>query len=148
MVEQQVTSPKDPGKSLLQRLSRKTNFRSRSVNQQKSRDPQLLGEALDEFVDQVGWQNQKSLAQLHTKFPEVVGEETAAHLVIERFENGELILRADSTSWATQLKYLTPVLLEKLQAAAPDLGISNVKVLPPAGRKTPGGWRIREGKRR
>jgi predicted nucleic acid-binding Zn ribbon protein len=143
-----MSDRKDPGKSLLQRLSRKTNFRVKTTNQNKSRDPQLLGEALEEFVDQVGWQDQKSLAQLHTNFSEVVGSEIATHLEIERFDNGELILRADSTSWATQLKYLAPVLLEKLQEAAPELKISAVKVLPPAVKRSTGAWRIREGKRR
>ncbi len=143
-----MADQKDPGKSLLNRLSRKTNFRTRSNTAGKSRDPQLIGDALDEFVDNVGWQQPKALANLHTKFNDVVGAETAAHLVIERFENGELLLRADSTSWATQLKYLTPVLLEKLQTAAPELTIKSVKVLPPSPRKTPGAWRIREGKRR
>jgi len=143
-----VADQKDPGKSLLNRLSRKTNFRSRGNTSAKSRDPQLIGDALTEFVDNVGWQQPKALANLHSQFEHVVGAETAAHLVIERFENKELILRADSTSWATQLKYLTPVLLEKLQAAAPELSIKSVKVLPPAARKTPGAWRIREGRRR
>ena len=143
-----MSNQKDPGKSLLNRLTRKTNFRARSTGNSKSRDPQLISEALEEFVDNVGWQQPKALANLHRKFHEVVGDETAAHLVIERFEDGELILRADSTSWATQLKYLTPVLLEKLQLAAPELMIKSVKVLPPAARKTPGAWRIREGKRR
>ena len=143
-----MADQKDPGKSLLNRLSRKTNFRTRSNTAGKSRDPKLIGDALNEFVDNVGWQQPKALANLHTKFESVVGAETAAHLVIERFENGELILRADSTSWATQLKYLAPVLLEKLQTAAPELSIQSVKVLSPTPRKTPGGWRIREGKRR
>jgi predicted nucleic acid-binding Zn ribbon protein len=143
-----VTNPKDPGKSLLQRLSRKTNFRTKTNSTSKSRDPKLIGDALEEFVDQVGWQQPKALANLHAQFITVVGDETAAHLEIEKFDNGELILRADSTSWATQLKYLTPVLLEKLQAAAPELGIRSVKVLPPAARKSTGAWRVREGKRR
>lgn len=143
-----MSDKKDPGKSLLSRLSRKTNFRTRGNTSAKSRDPQLISDALTEFVDNVGWQQPKALANLHAKFADVVGEETAAHLSIEKFDNGELILRADSTSWATQLKYLTPVLLEKLQAASPELSIKSVKVLPPQVRKTPGAWRVREGKRR
>lgn len=143
-----MNNQNDPGKSLLNRLSRKTNFRAKTATAKKSRDPQLIADALDEFVDSVGWQQPKALANLHARFTSVVGEETAAHVVIERFEAGELILRADSTSWATQLKYLTPVLLEKLQTAAPDLQIQSVKVLPPTVRKTPGAWRVREGKRR
>lgn len=143
-----MINPKDPGKSLLNRLSRKTNFRAKTTSSNKSRDPQLIGEALENFVDSVGWQQPKALADLHAKFPEVVGSETAAHLEIEKFESGELTLRADSTAWATQLKYLTPVLLEKLQTAAPDLKIQSVKVLPPAVRKSAGAWRVREGKRR
>ena len=142
-----MSNPIDPGKSLLHRLSRKTNFRARSSTT-RNRDPQLIGDALTEFVDNVGWQQPKALAQLHTKFADVVGAETAAHLVIEKFEHNELILRADSTSWATQLKYLTPVLMEKLQQAAPELGITSVKVLPPTIRRSPGVWRVREGRRR
>lgn len=141
-----MNKPTDPGKSLLQRLSRKTNFRTKSTTS-KNRDPLLIGDALTEFVDNVGWQQPKALAQLHTQFADVVGAETAAHVVIEKYEDQELVLRADSTSWATQLKYLTPVLLEKLQAAVPELGISSVKVLPPTVKRSPGGWRVREGRR-
>jgi predicted nucleic acid-binding Zn ribbon protein len=141
-----VNKPTDPGKSLLQRLSRKTNFRAKSTTS-KNRDPLLIGDALTEFVDNVGWQQPKALAQLHTQFADVIGAETAAHVVIEKYENQELVLRADSTSWATQLKYLTPVLLEKLQAAVPELGITSVKVLAPTVKRTPGAWRVREGRR-
>ena len=142
-----MSNPADPGRSLLHRLSRKTNFRARSTTA-RNHDPQLIGDALTEFVENVGWQQPKALAQLHTQFADVVGAETAAHLVIEKFEHAELILRADSTAWATQLKYLTPVLLEKLLQAAPELGITSVKVLPPTVRRTPGAWRVREGRRR
>lgn len=141
-----MSNAKDPGKSLLQRLSRKTNFRARS--NKSTSGPYLIGDAIDEFVDNVGWHQPKALAEFHSSFAQIVGEEIAEHVVIEKFHNGELILRADGTAWATQLKYLTPVMLEKIQQAAPQLGVSSVKVLPPTTRKTAGAWRIREGKRR
>ncbi|MEY3567969.1 MAG: hypothetical protein RL587_408 [Actinomycetota bacterium] len=142
-----VVNPKDPGRSLLQRLTKRSPL-IQTNNNKSTRDPLLISDALSELVENAGWQTHRDLAQLQDQFKDVVGAETAEHLLIENFDGELLTLRADSTSWATQLKYLQPVLLEKLQTAAPTLGIRNVQVLPPTPNKTPGAWRVRQGKRR
>jgi predicted nucleic acid-binding Zn ribbon protein len=60
----------------------------------------------------------------------MVGEHVAAHVAIETFQvdpggdSGVLVLRADSTAWATQVKYM---LDEVSRAVDDDLGPGRVR---------------------
>ena len=42
------------------------------------------------------------------RWPELVGEEVADHCTPESFADGKLVVRTDSTAWATQLRLLAP----------------------------------------
>ncbi|GMA87053.1 hypothetical protein GCM10025868_23030 [Angustibacter aerolatus] len=48
------------------------------------------------------------------RWAQVVGIEVAAHSTPESFEEGVLVVRADSTAWATRLRLLAPTLLRRL----------------------------------
>jgi predicted nucleic acid-binding Zn ribbon protein len=74
------------------------------------RDPQLLAEAVDALVTGQGWATANAVAQLTTRWHEVVGADLAAHVVPESFTEGRLVLRAESTAWATQVRLLLPQL--------------------------------------
>ena len=70
------------------------------------RDPELLGSAVDRLIRDRGWTADASAASLTTRWAEIVGPELADHVQPESFEEGVLVLRAESTSWATQVRLL------------------------------------------
>jgi predicted nucleic acid-binding Zn ribbon protein len=84
-----------------------------------------------------GWTEEVSVGGVVGRWREVVGSELADHCTPETFEAGVLVVRTDSTSWATQVRLLVPQLLARL---AKDVGpnvVREVKVLGPVGP----GWR-------
>ena len=113
--------------------------RSRFVDETRSgahpdeRDPQLLGPTLDRLVAERGWQTDKAVGDVMGRWPAIVGRQLAEHAVPVAFDEGELVLRADSTAWATQIRLLAPTLLARL---ADDLGagvVTTVTVRGPGG---------------
>ena len=75
-----------------------------------SRDPQSLAAALDDLIEQQGWRADSSLAVLMTQWADIVGTDLAEHVTPVSFSEGELVLQAESTTWATQTRLLLPQL--------------------------------------
>jgi predicted nucleic acid-binding Zn ribbon protein len=78
------------------------------------RDPQPFGAVLAKLVRSRGWQRQAAEARLFGLWTEVVGEELAAHCRPIRLEDGALVIEAESTAWATQLRLLQARLLTRI----------------------------------
>ncbi len=74
------------------------------------RDPKLIADAVDALVMEEGWATVNAVAQLTNRWREVVGDDLAAHVLPESFTDSRLILRAESTAWATQVRLLLPQL--------------------------------------
>jgi predicted nucleic acid-binding Zn ribbon protein len=98
------------------------------------RDPQLLGAMVDKLVGDQGWALELRVRGVFARWPELVGEEVAAHSTPETFADGKLVVRTDSTAWATQLKLLAPTVLRRLNE---DLGEGTVTVLDVVGPHLP-----------
>ena len=81
------------------------------------RDPQLLGSALDSLLADQGWTTQTATADVLSRWPEIVGADLAEHVTPEGFIDGELVLIADSTTWATQVRLLLPQVHKTLDKA-------------------------------
>lgn len=95
------------------------------------RDPQELSDVVGRFVDAAGWEQELSVHGVLARWDQVVGPDVAAHSRVERFDDGRLTVRTDSTAWATQLRLLTPTVLGRL---ADELGaglVAEVVVLGP-----------------
>jgi predicted nucleic acid-binding Zn ribbon protein len=95
------------------------------------RDPQLLEAALDRLLAERGWQTDAAVGGAIGRWGAIVGAEVAAHCEPLSFDRGELVVQADSTAWATQVRLLVPVLLRRLNE---DLGagtVASVRVLGP-----------------
>ena len=96
------------------------------------RDPQLLGPTLDRLIADRGWETDAAVGGVLGRWPAIVGPEVAGHAVPLAFDDGELVVGADSTAWATQIRLLAPTLLARL---AEDLGagvVTSVTVRGPA----------------
>lgn len=110
------------------------------------RDPVLLGDTLSRIAAERGWDEPLSVGGVVGRWSEVVGPEVAEHCKPETFEDGLLVVRADSTTWATNLRLLAPQLLARLAAeVGPDV-VTDVKVLGPAGPRWAKGKRSVPGR--
>ena len=83
---------------------------------------------------------------MFARWPELVGEEVAQHATPESFADGTLVVRTDSTAWATQLKLLAPAVVRRLNE---DLGHGTVSLIEVLGPHLPS-WKKgpRSGPRR
>ena len=97
------------------------------------RDPKLLGEAIQEFLTSSGLDTRTQVAQVLTNWADLVGQEVADHVRPERFEDGKLILRADSTAWATQMRLLQATVLRRLTEQLGEGVVESIQVLGPDG---------------
>ncbi|UKJ66026.1 DUF721 domain-containing protein [Cellulosimicrobium cellulans] len=97
------------------------------------RDPQLLGDVVAHLLRERDWVADVSVGGVVGRWREVVGDQVADHCEPETFEDKVLVVRADSTAWATQVRLLTPQLLERLAREVGEGVVETVTVLGPAG---------------
>lgn len=95
------------------------------------RDPQLLSAELDRLVAAQGWEATLPTATVMGAWDGLVGAEVAAHCRPERLIDGELVLVAESTAWATQLRLLTRPLLKRLAAELGEGVVTSLRVHGP-----------------
>jgi predicted nucleic acid-binding Zn ribbon protein len=112
------------------RIAGESRFSQAGVD---ARDPQLFGETLDRIVGERGWTTEVAVGGVVGRWAEVVGPELAAHVTPESFEEGVLLVRADSTAWATQVRLLAPTLLRRLAEELGEGVVERVTVGGPAG---------------
>jgi len=96
-----------------------------------TRDPQTLGQAVDDLLAERGWQQESAVASLMSRWEEIVGPDLAAHVAPVSFQDGVLTLQAESTAWATQTRLLQNDLRRAIDQ---DLGggvVTDLTVLGP-----------------
>jgi predicted nucleic acid-binding Zn ribbon protein len=101
-------------------------------------DPQPLNTAVDGLLSARGWQRRAAVGGVFGNWPEIVGPQLAAHARPGSFDDGELVIEADSSAWATQVRLLTPQLLKRL---AEELGADTVRKVRVRGPSGPRGKR-------
>lgn len=130
-------------------LRRKTRRTPRNLPRSSSahpddRDPQTLDAALGRFVTEQGWQTEVRVHGVFTRWPAIVGTEVAAHVSPESYSDGRLVVRTDSTAWATQMKLLAANVVQRLNAELGDGTIEVIDVLGPHVPKwTSGRFRVK-----
>ncbi len=98
---------------------------------------QLLDNTLARLVADHGWALDLKVRGVFARWPELVGAEIASHTTPETFSDGRLVVRTDSTAWATQLTLLAPQLVARLNE---DLGPGTVTLIEVLGPHLPT-WR-------
>ena len=96
------------------------------------RDPVLFGTAISRLVAERGWEDTTTRADVLANWEKVVGPEIADHCQPVSLVDGELILVAESTAWATQLRLLTKTLLARVREHAGPGVAEKVVVRGPA----------------
>ena len=95
------------------------------------RDPKRLAEAVDALLAEQGWSTANAVAGLIARWSDVVGADLADHVTPESFTDGRLLLRADSTAWATQVRLLLPQLRIVIDRAVGSGLVADISVLGP-----------------
>lgn len=95
------------------------------------RDPRGLGDVLERFTAERGWESPLARADLLGEWPALIGEETAAHAMPIGIEEGVLLVRCDSTAWAQQLRVMRERILTRILELHPSAGVESVRFLGP-----------------
>jgi predicted nucleic acid-binding Zn ribbon protein len=90
------------------------------------RDPQTLDVSLGRLVEDHGWAVDLRVQGIFGRWAELVGEDVARHCQPESFGEGTLVVRTDSTAWATQMRLLAPTVVRRLNE---ELGHGTVTLI-------------------
>ena len=107
-------------------------------------DPQPLGMAIEGLLDDQGWRTSAAVGSVFGRWEQIVGEALAAHTRPGGFTDGELLVIADSTAWATQVRLLRAQLIRRLNSELGDGTVTGVKVRGPMPPQQRGQWRVRD----
>jgi predicted nucleic acid-binding Zn ribbon protein len=102
---------------------------------------------VDGLISDQGWALAAATGSVFGRWPEIVGPDLAQHTRPETLADGELLVSADSTAWATQVRLLAGQLIRRLNMELGDGTVRRVKVRGPASApRRPGEWRVRGGR--
>lgn len=101
------------------------------------RDPQGVGAVFGRLLSERGWNSPVAVGSVMARWEELVGREIAAHCVPESFRETTVLVRCDSTAWATQLRLISPDLLRRFEQ---ELGAGVVTSMTVVGPSAPS-WR-------
>jgi predicted nucleic acid-binding Zn ribbon protein len=95
------------------------------------RDPLRVSDAFREMTGHLGWDQSLAEAKMFVEWPELVGEGVADHAQPVGINNGQLVIQASSSAWATQLRLMRHELLVVLAEKLPQVPINSISVLAP-----------------
>jgi predicted nucleic acid-binding Zn ribbon protein len=96
------------------------------------RDPQLLGDLLGKLVKDRGWRKPAAHAGLFARWPELVGPEVAGHCRPVACQDGELVVEAESSAWATQLRLFKTQILARLTSEVGPGVVNRIRIQGPS----------------
>ena len=105
---------------------------ARSGSGPDGRDPVPLGAMVRRLVAERGWEETTTAAGVLANWDRLVGTEISDHCRPTSLTDGELVLVAESSAWATQLRLLTRTLQARLTAQVGEGVVTSVVVRGPA----------------
>ncbi|MGL3807416.1 DUF721 domain-containing protein [Paeniglutamicibacter sp. R2-26] len=110
------------------------------------RDPQEIGNLFGKIVRDRGWSEPVAVGSVLSRWAELVGPQIAAHCTPESFEDSTVVVRCDSTTWATQMRLLSHELLKHFDKELGQGVITVIRVLGPAAPSWRHGGRSVKGR--
>lgn len=95
------------------------------------RDPQALGSLVGRLAQAPGWQAHVGAATVINSWDTIVGPDVAAHARPTGLDEGILYVAAESTAWATQLRYVQGQILAKIATAVGNGVVTQLKITGP-----------------
>jgi predicted nucleic acid-binding Zn ribbon protein len=115
-----------------------------SAGRARREDPAPLNAAISGLINEAGWELSVAAGSVFGRWAQIVGPDLAAHTTPEALNEGELIVSADSTAWATQLRLLAAELVRRLNTELGDGAVRRVQVRGPGSQpRRPGQWRVK-----
>jgi predicted nucleic acid-binding Zn ribbon protein len=105
---------------------------SRSGSGADGRDPVLFGAAIRRLVAERGWEDTTTAAGVLANWEKLAGPEIADHSRAESLVDGTLVLVAESSAWATQLRLLTRTMQARLREHLGEGVVTAIVVKGPA----------------
>jgi predicted nucleic acid-binding Zn ribbon protein len=87
---------------------------------------------MDRLLLDRGWNVDVAVGSVMGRWSAIVGAEVAEHCTPVTFHDGVLIVRADSTAWATQLRLLASSILGRLETEIGKDAVSELRVQGPS----------------
>lgn len=110
------------------------------------RDPEGLGKVFNKLLAERGWNSPVAVGSVLARWTELVGSEIASHCHPESFDGTTVLVRCDSTAWATQLRLISPDLLRRFDAELGPKVVTRISVVGPAGPSWRKGGRSVKGR--
>ena len=118
------------------------------------RDPQLLDATIGRLISDQGWGTDVRVHGVFSRWDSIVGRDVAQHCTPESFDQApadgtgaRLVVRTDSTAWATEMKLLAPTVVRRLNEELGDGTVTRIEVLGPHGPSWKRGPRsVRDGR--
>lgn len=96
------------------------------------RDPQSVGSSMEKLVNQRGWRTQLGLRLIVGRWEELVGPTNAAHSRPESYRDTVLVVRAESSTWASALRLLAPQIVAELNSRLGEGSVTRIDVRGPS----------------
>ena len=91
--------------------------------------PKPLGDVLGALAGRRGWRRRLEGARIHDAWTGIAGEQLAAHTEPVRLHGGVLVLRAESSAWATQVRYLVTDLMARANDVLGEGQVTTVQIV-------------------
>jgi predicted nucleic acid-binding Zn ribbon protein len=135
-----------PGGGTAPRTARRVDPRASGAHPDE-RDPQLLDSTIGRLIAEQGWGTDVRVHGVFSRWDAIVGREVAQHCAPESFNDGKLVVRTDSTAWATQMRLLAPTVVRRLNEELGDGTVTLIDVQGPHGPTWKRGPRsVRDGR--
>jgi predicted nucleic acid-binding Zn ribbon protein len=101
------------------------------VRNNTATDPQLLGDALTNLIEERDWKSGVAEGSLFTQWAIIVGDDIAQHASPISINENVLTIQTTSTAWATQLALVNNEILKTIQNNPFGTTIESVTIIGP-----------------
>ena len=92
-----------------------------------SREPIPISSSLDGVMRSLRGPTREAAGGLFGRWDEAVGEQVAQHVKPVKLDDGVLVVEVDDPAWATQVKFLSTMITERLAEIA-DVRVDRIDV--------------------
>ncbi|HEY5662476.1 MAG TPA: DUF721 domain-containing protein [Ilumatobacter sp.] len=91
------------------------------------REPVPISSSLDGVIRSLRGPGRRAVGGVFGRWAEAVGEQVAAHVTPVKLDDAVLVVEVDDPAWATQVKFLTPMITERLASIA-EVRVERIEV--------------------
>lgn len=92
------------------------------------RQPTPVGDTLNTLASTLGLGSVAGIDKLFLSWPDVVGEELAGRCTPKRLRDGCLVVEAVDAQWATELSWMTELIVDRCNEALGEVAVTEVKI--------------------